>query len=128
MDPGDKPKRRVVKARVLTEDEYVEILREKERKEQEAADLKEKRKQERAEKKKQQEEKKRELAKKREEKKREQEKKRQQKRKRKCGKSAPVSSDSEEESYQSVKFLKEGTMVHLNPPLQKNREISVCQR
>lgn len=64
MDPADKPKRRVVKARVLTEDEYVDILKEKERKGKEAADLKEQRKIERAEKKKEQEEKK-ELAQKR---------------------------------------------------------------
>ena len=100
MDSADKPKRRVVKARVLTEDEYVNILKEKDRKEKEAAELKEQRKIERARKKREQEERKKELAKKREEKKKEQEakKKQQQQKKRKRRKSAVR---SEDESHHS---------------------------
>ncbi len=71
VDSAEKPKHRVVKARVLTKNEYVDILREKERKEKEVALLKEKRKIERAEKKRVKEDNKKELAKKREGKKKE---------------------------------------------------------
>ena len=48
-------KRRIVKARVLTENEYVEMMKEKDRKEKETEELKQKRKEEREKKRKERE-------------------------------------------------------------------------
>ncbi len=54
-DPQMQPKRRIIKARVLTEDEFYDILKEKERKEKEEQERKEKNRTERLKKKKERE-------------------------------------------------------------------------
>ena len=67
-------KRRIVKARVLTENEYVEMMKEKDRKEKETEELKQKRKEEREKKRKEREKVQEEKRKERERKKEEREK------------------------------------------------------
>ena len=58
---GNKPKRRrITNARVLTENEYIEMMKEKERQEREAEELKQQRKEERERKKEEREKNKRE--------------------------------------------------------------------
>lgn len=85
-DLATKPKRRVIKARVLTEDEFVGILKDKERKEQEAEEEKKQRKILREEKKKKREEEKAEKEIKRAEKeKKRAEKKKENEQKKKAG-------------------------------------------
>ena len=73
---ASKPKRRIVKARVLTEDEFANLLKEKDRKEKEAAEDKERRKIER-------EQKRQKAAEEKEKKKIEQERKKQERERRK---------------------------------------------
>ena len=90
-----KPKRRIVKARVLTEDEFAAILKEKDRKEKEAAEEKEKRKIEREKKRLEREKKK---AEKEKEKGKEKQKGKKNQGRKRAQPSPAVSSDSDEDT------------------------------
>ncbi len=101
-DPQMQPKRRIIKARVLTEDEFYDTLKEKERKEKEEQERKEKNRTERLKKK---EEREKIIAEKKEErirKQREKEKMRSDKNSKRKGRKrkhtpSPISSESEAE-------------------------------